>query len=77
MTIGLGAALLFSLQGVVVAGAVHSAAAGPVSTHPLTVNEVLLEVQATGTATAPADQAIFTVSVAGTGADMNAAARHM
>ncbi|WP_166040002.1 SIMPL domain-containing protein [Sphingosinicella sp. YJ22] len=73
MTIGLGAALLFSLQGVVLAGGAHSAAAGPVSTHPLAVNEVLLEVQATGTATAPADQAIFTVSVAGTGADMDAA----
>lgn len=73
MTIGLGAALLFGLQAVVVAGGGHAAAAGPVSTHPLAANEVLLEVQATGTATAPADQAIFTVSVAGSGADMDAA----
>lgn len=73
MTIGLGAALLFGLQAVAVAGGGHAAAAGPVSTHPLAANEVLLEVQATGTATAPADQAIFTVSVAGSGADMDTA----
>ena len=70
MTIGFGAAILLGLQAVVAARGGHSVAAGPVSTHPLAVNEVLLEVQATGSVTAPADQAIFIVSVAGSGTDM-------
>lgn len=50
-------------------------AEGPVSTHPLTANEVLLEVSAQGTARARADRAQIVVQVTGRGSsDAEAAA---
>lgn len=63
----LGALLALQAGGLIGDLGLGGAAASPVTTQPLAVNEVLLETSATAFEAAPADRATFTVTLTGKG----------